>query len=310
MPLSQDLSLLSRLFDLEKIAQEKPDIKTVHTYYQWTNQFYRYFHSAEGAMHFPLYLPERATNHFEGLAEQANFIQDQTHLLEAQAIAEIGCGSGFNLRKLAEKNPQKQYHGIDATPLHVRQARRFAKREKLQNVDFQNGTFSSIPLGEASLDIAFAVESFCYSQDLRQDLQEVARTLRKGGRFVIFDVFLQPKYAQSSASLQLASQLTAVGFAVAKWDSITDLCAVCEDLGLEVISCEDLHETLLPNLLRFQKDARRYLTYTTYLSRLLPARFLPTTLLKHTMTGLLAPYAMHPEVQGYFRIVIEKRNSA
>ncbi|TAE18269.1 MAG: class I SAM-dependent methyltransferase [Bacteroidetes bacterium] len=302
--LSQDLSLLARLFDLTRIAQEKPDAHAVGQYYHWTNWFYRKFHSAEGAMHFPLYLPNGATNHFEGLAVQASFVAE--HAQQARHIAEIGCGSGFNLRQLARLQPTATYQGIDATAKHVRQARRFAQKEGLTNLTFRQGTFDSLPTESESLDMVFAVESFCYSQDLRHDLAEVARVLRKGGKFIIFDVFLQPDFDKASPSLQLASQLTAIGFAVAQWDKLTDLQQSSQDAGLQLLACTDLHATLLPNLSRFQQDARRLFEYAVWLRPLVRRGILPAPLLKHAMTGLLAPHAMRPDVQGYYSVVLQK----
>jgi len=309
MSLSNDLSLLARLFDLEQLAYENPDAQTVKRYYDWTNWFYRRFHSAEGAMHFPLYLPNGAEHHAEGLEAQAQFVQQQITQIRAKNVVEIGCGSGYNLRTLARLENSCHYIGIDATALHVVQGGKFVQKNNLRNIDFLQGTFSKLPLLSESSDIIFAVESFCYSQNLAHDLAEVARVLRKGGQFIIFDVFLQPHFAEASPALQLASRLTAIGFAVADWDSLSNLQAIGRQVGLQVAVCEDLHTTLRPNLLRFQGDARRLFKQTRLLRTLLRWKILPAPLLKHAMTGLLAPYAMQENVQGYYKIVLEKIGS-
>lgn len=300
--LSEDLALLGQLFDLTQIAQEKPDSYEVGRYYYWTNWFYRKFHSSEGAMHFPIYLPNGATNHFEGLVEQASFIAQHTQ--QATSIAEIGCGSGFNLRELARLQPDASYLGIDATAKHVKQARNFAQKQGLTNITFKQGRFDSLPVESESLDVIFAVESFCYSQDVRHDLAEVARTLRKGGKFITFDMYRQSAFEKASLDLQLASKLSAIGFAVAQWCKTSDFQQWGHEAGLQMLESMDLNEAIRPNLLRFQQDSRRMFEYVAWFRSL--RGILPTTLLKHAMSGLIGPHTMTPEVQGYYRFVFQK----
>ncbi len=304
--LSSDLTLLASLFDLEQVAYESPNAQSVRQYYKWTNWFYRQFHSKEGAMHFPLYLPAGATNHAEGLAEQARFVATYLTPEKAQNVTEIGCGSGYNLRNLARLYPEVSYQGIDVTPLHIWQASAYTRKAHLRNITFQQGAFSRLPVAQASQDIVFAVESFCYTQNIKHDLAEVARILKQGGKFIVYDVFLQPDFDLASPALQLASRLTAVGFAVADWNRLSDLQQYAKEVGLHMEVCEDLHTTLRPNLLRFQQDTRRLFEKTKLLRLLSQWHILPASWLKHAMTGLLAPYTMHEQVQGYYKIVLTK----
>jgi ubiquinone/menaquinone biosynthesis C-methylase UbiE len=300
--LNSDLGLLCKLFDLDGIANEKIDSHSVSKYYHWTNWLYRQFHSREGAMHFPLYLPGHAKNHFEGLGEQARLIDIYTK--PEYHVVEIGCGSGYNLRQLLKIKPTLTCVGVDPLLKHVRQAIRFVKREGYSQVTFKQGKFHCLPLANSSVDIVFAVESFCYSENLVTDLMEVNRVLKVGGLFIVFDLFRQPRFDEANASIQLASKLTANGFAIAQWQKIDLWLHAAKSAGFQVHQVDELSEAIAPNLARLQKDSRSFFKRIAKLPFV--SAFIPSSLLKHIITGLLSPHLMTCNAHGYFQIVLRR----
>ena len=58
---------------------------------------------------------------------------------------DLGCGRGYGTTLLAAANPDIEFVGIDFNPMHVNEARAFAKRAAISNV-----TFLELSFGEAA----------------------------------------------------------------------------------------------------------------------------------------------------------------
>jgi ubiquinone/menaquinone biosynthesis C-methylase UbiE len=304
LDLLSDLKKISQVLNLEKVLAKGVPETEVRRYYHLTNYFYRRFHSAEGAMHFPLYLPDRAKNHFEGLYEQANLIQDYLQNTDNQQVMEIGCGQGFNSIYLANQNPQTQFIGLDLSPLHIKQAQQ--KKQNLKNIQFQVGDFQQLNFAEASLDLIFAVESFCYTRDINLIFKQLAKTLKPQGKVIIFDVFTHPNFKNIDKDLQLATELSGIGFAVNHWWNIDEVLKNAQLADFEVLKSNNLASAILPNLRSFQKGSRRMFQYPILTKTLLQLGILPSVLVKHAMAGVLGPYTMGEMALGYFQIVLQK----
>ncbi|MCU0447955.1 MAG: methyltransferase domain-containing protein [Microscillaceae bacterium] len=304
MDLQSDLKKIGQVLDLPKTLQQGVSPAEVTRYYQLTNYFYRRFHSREGAMHLPLYLPQRAQNHYEGLYEQANLIQDFIQNTDNQQVMEIGCGQGFNSIYLAKQNPQHQFVGLDLTALHIRQAQQ--KAQGLPNLTFRQGDFQKMDFAPHRFDLVFAIESFCYTRDISLIFKQLASVLKPQGKVIIFDVFTHPGFENLTADLQLAIHLNGIGFAVEKWWNIEELRQNAQIAGLEVLIAQNLASAIMPNLLSFQKGARRMFRYPQLTKLLLQLGVLPSALVKHAMSGVLAPYSIGEVAQGYFQIVLQK----
>jgi SAM-dependent methyltransferase len=105
-------------------------------------------------------------------------------------VLEIGFGQGFNLAWLAPRFPGVRFSAIDLTPSHLALARGRLDQLGVKNAVLTGGDFHALPYPDASFDHVYAVEAFCYARDLRQALSEVARVLRPGGSFRLFDGYL------------------------------------------------------------------------------------------------------------------------
>jgi SAM-dependent methyltransferase len=100
-------------------------------------------------------------------------------LLEIRAgehVLELGCGPGLALARAAQ-TPAARVTGIDPSPVMVRQARRRAKAAEVVQAGAE-----ALPLRDASVDAAVAVNSLFHWDSRRDGLNELARVLRPGGR--------------------------------------------------------------------------------------------------------------------------------
>jgi ubiquinone/menaquinone biosynthesis C-methylase UbiE len=100
-----------------------------------------------------------------------------------KSILDVGCGTGRLLRKARERWPKAKVIGVDSSEGMVRKARQLAP-----GVKFDVGKAESLPLPDSSVDTAFSTMSFHHWSDQLQGIREVARVLRKGGRFFMADM--------------------------------------------------------------------------------------------------------------------------
>ncbi len=300
--LQKDLEKIDKIINIEKILNEKWQTKTIEKYYQKMDFLYRYFHSKEGAMHFPLFFPEDKKHHAEGLTEQANFVIHQAKKINAKKIIELGCGMGYNVKYIAEKLPEIQSYGLDLSPKHLTFAEK--KSKLLSNTNWIIGDLENPSIKD--FDILFAVESFCYTQNLEFTLQNWYNATQKGGKAIIFDVFLPQTYSQSHKDFQIATQLTAVGFAVKNWWEIELVEKIAIKIGWKVNQITDISATIQRNLQRFGKDTSKLLDYYLVTKFFHQIGILSSVWLKHCITGILAAHTIGSSAQAYYQIELEK----
>jgi len=97
------------------------------------------------------------------------------------AILDVGCGSGRLLRAARERWPSARLFGVDPSSGMIEAARRLTPAE------LHVTGAESLPLPDASIDIAFSTIAFHHWSDASRGLREVARVLRPDGHFVLID---------------------------------------------------------------------------------------------------------------------------
>jgi SAM-dependent methyltransferase len=300
--LQKTLQKIDKIISIEKILSEKWNEKIIHSYYKKMDFLYQYFHSKEGAMHFPIYTPEKIKHHAEGLREQAEFVKEKALKINAKKIAELGCGIGYNVAYLAKNIPHIKSYGVDLSAKHIQFAKK--KNNLITNAYFEVGNLENPVLKE--FDILFGVESFCYTRNLEITLKNWYSSLNKGGNAIIFDVFLPNTYQTVSPAFQTSVQLTALGFAVEKWWQIEQLKTIAQNIGWKIIEITDISKLIQPNLQRFGKDSEKILRYPLLTKMATNLKIFPKTILKHCITGILAAQTIGTPAQAYYRIVLEK----
>jgi len=102
-------------------------------------------------------------------------------------IIDVGCGTGYLLRSLAECCPEiDSLVGIDPAPAMVAAATREGHDHRL---GFAAGVAEHLPSPDASFDLAVSTTSFDHWSDQLAGLRECAQVLVPGGRLVLVDQF-------------------------------------------------------------------------------------------------------------------------
>lgn len=105
------------------------------------------------------------------------------------AAADLGCGPGQLVIELARRAPGLHVTGIDLSDEMIARGQDNARRAGVADrVSFRRGNAQQIPFPDASLHLVVSTLSLHHWSDPVAVLDEIARVLRPGGSFLIFDL--------------------------------------------------------------------------------------------------------------------------
>lgn len=115
---------------------------------------------------------------------------EQMHLPRDARILDVGCGSGWATRLMAEQAVSGRVVGIDIADEMIQLAEDSSRA--FQNVEFKVATAESLPFKDSEFTHAFSMESLYYYSNMLAALREIHRVLTDGGRFTtVIDLYLE-----------------------------------------------------------------------------------------------------------------------
>ena len=112
-----------------------------------------------------------------------------TNLVGAGAAADLGCGPGYLAVELAHRAPGLHVTGVDLSDAMLTQAIANARLAGVAHqTDFRTADAAALPFPDASLDLVVSTLSLHHWDDPVPIVNEVARVLRPGGAFLLFDL--------------------------------------------------------------------------------------------------------------------------
>jgi len=116
------------------------------------------------------------------LAAEAGFDKDTL-------VLDVGCGIGGPCRMIAAKYGCK-VTGIDLTEEFIRTAKLLSQETGLQDLtNFVQGNALNLPFKNESFDVVWTQHAQMNIKDKLQFYSEIKRVLKKGGRFIYYDIF-------------------------------------------------------------------------------------------------------------------------
>jgi SAM-dependent methyltransferase len=125
--------------------------------------------------------------HRRDILRRRAMVRDAVGAQPGERILDLGCGPGFYVAELLDEvGDGGSVVGVDVSPQMLAIAAR--RCEGRANVEFREGPATSVPVPDASFDVALSVQVLEYVADTQGALAEMHRAVRPGGRVVVWDV--------------------------------------------------------------------------------------------------------------------------
>lgn len=110
---------------------------------------------------------------------------------------DVGCGIGGPMMSIAWMSGASIV-GINISDHQIRRGSALVKKAGLEDrCEFLHANFLDLPCADDHFDAVYSIEAICHSLDRLQAFREIFRTLKPGGKFVIFDWVLTDLYEEA-----------------------------------------------------------------------------------------------------------------
>ena len=293
------LEIVNKYYNLDKLLSLKTDQAAVAKYYRKSDYFYHKLHSA-GTYNIHMGLSDDGKFHAEDFSKQpqcvGSFINKNT-----KRVLELGAGKVANSKFLAELHPEVEFTALDLPK------RNFLKTKVPKNISLVEGDYNDLSMFEDnSFDLVFAVETLSYNDNKERTIKEVARVLKPGGKFILFDVYEPKPHSEMSDFEKHVSAVTLASMCITPKDQyIGDTEKYLKKHHFSQVEVNNLTEKIMPSLNRLARLSNYYFNHRAFL-RILKAT-LPHDATMNAVAGWLMPLTFDGKnIHEYGRIVAIK----
>lgn len=226
----------------------KPDI---NKYYDYTLPFYRVFwHGKTYGIHYGIW-DKNTKNLNEAILNTNAFLAEKAKIRPADKVLDAGCGVGGSSLWIA-KNIGAKVVGITLSKKQLEKAKGLAKRFYLDKLaEFYENDFINTGFENESFDVIWAIESVCHTQNKSDFLKEARRLLKKEGRIIIADGYLENYPKDKYEKEKLKSFLE--GLVVPNLSTVRQFKESMKIVGFKNIQVWDKTNEIMPSALKIYK---------------------------------------------------------
>ena len=105
---------------------------------------------------------------------------------EEWTILDVGCGGGRTIGELAKAAKGGSVYGVDYAQGSIAASRAFNRWLIAEGrVHIEHGTVSKLPFADCLFDLVTAIETQYYWPNLNEDMREIWRVLKPGGKLLV-----------------------------------------------------------------------------------------------------------------------------
>jgi len=150
----------------------------------------------------------------------AQWALEQIRIPENGKVADLGCGGGYNIRRMLEMSTKAKFIGLDISDESVKKAQKVNKEEIGKRVKIIKGSAEKLPFKDNSIDLITAFETVFFWKKIEKSFGEIYRSLVKGGCFAVINNYGDPNVDWEKkvpcmtryTAEQIADMLKAAGF--------------------------------------------------------------------------------------------------
>ena len=118
----------------------------------------------------------------KGLFKRANF---NIKKLKNKTVLDMGCGSGRFTTSLAKLGVKKAF-GVDKGRAGLKIAKKYAKKNKIKNLQYKNASVLNLPFKNERFDFVFCKGVLHHTGNLKKGLNEFYRVMKKNGEGFLY----------------------------------------------------------------------------------------------------------------------------
>lgn len=118
----------------------------------------------------------------KGLFKRANF---NIKKLKNKTVLDMGCGSGRFTTSLAKLGVKKAI-GVDKGRTGLKIAQKYAKKNKIKNLQYKNASVLNLPFKNEKFDFVFCKGVLHHTGNLKKGLNEFYRVMKKNGEGFLY----------------------------------------------------------------------------------------------------------------------------
>lgn len=122
----------------------------------------------------------------------AEWALEQLEIPQEGYILDIGCGGGYNIRRMLEMSEEGKFIGLDISEESVRKAKKVNSAELDKRVKIIQGSAEKLPCKPESISLVTAFETVFFWKDVDLAFENVYCCLKDGGSFAVINNYGDP----------------------------------------------------------------------------------------------------------------------